>query len=144
MSQGAVFQISINLLYHRMLAMGLVRRDRIQGAGGEEAWNRWVSNSVGWPSVSFGFNSGIRRTTRRPGICSTFFCPMNAVKGTSATSATETYFPDVSSRIALVYWIVVHASSPIVPMARLTAGSIRAVIDTFTPAWWAVEMTVWP
>lgn len=56
-------------------AAGLVRRDGVQEFGvhgGEDAWCRRVSNSVGCPSVAFGFGSGVRRTTRRPVICSAY------------------------------------------------------------------------
>lgn len=68
---------------------------------------------------------------------------MNAVKGTSATSATETHFPVPSSRIAVVYWIVVHAVSAMVARVRLTAESIRTVMDTFAPARCAATTTEW-
>ena len=39
----------------------------------------------------------------------------------------------VSSKTASVYSIVVHASSPIVAIAFLTAWSIRTVTDTAAP-----------
>src|SRR3954466_3246098 len=55
----------------------------------KNAWKRQVSNSVSWPSLVFGFSSGMRRTIRRPVICSAFFLEVNAVKGTSATWALE-------------------------------------------------------
>ena len=65
---------------------------------------------------------------------SLIFLELNAVTGTSATSAKEIQVPVASSRIASVYSIFVQASSGIVAIARFTAGSIRAVIETFAPA----------
>ena len=55
---------------------------------------------------------------------------MNAVKGTSATSALDTQVPVASSKIAFGYLIVVHASSSMEAIAVLTAGSRRTVTDT--------------
>lgn len=77
--------------------------------------------------------SGIRCTTSRPGTRSAFFCAAKAVNGTSATSARETQCPVVSSKTASVYSIVVHASSPIVAIAFLTALFIRTVTETAAP-----------
>jgi hypothetical protein len=75
---------------------------------------------------------------------SAFFRPTKAVKAVSATSAEEIQAPVVSSRTASVYWIVLQAVSLMVAMARLTAGSILAVMDTFAPARWAAATTEWP
>ena len=63
---------------------------------------------------------------------------------TFATSAEEIQFPVASSRIASVYWIVVQAASGMAAMARFTAESIRAVIDTLAPARCAAVTTAWP
>ena len=92
-----------------------------------------MSNSVGW-SVSWGFSSGIRRTTSRPGTRSVFFLEVNAVKGTSATSALEIHVPVSSSKIACGYLMPVHAFSSMPAMAALTALSIFTVTDTSAPA----------
>src|SRR5215210_2152274 len=62
----------------------------------KNAWNRQVVNSVSWPSLVFGFSSGMRRTISRPGIWSAFLCETKAVKGTSATWALEIQLPVVS------------------------------------------------
>src|SRR5690625_139374 len=39
----------------------------------KKAWKRQVSNNVACPWSFFGFRSGMRRTTSRPGICSSDF-----------------------------------------------------------------------
>ena len=67
----------------------------------KKAWNRCVSKRVGW-ARSFFFSSGIRRTTRRPTMWSFFALEVNAVKGTSATSALEIQVLVLSSKIASV------------------------------------------
>ena len=79
----------------------------------KNAWNRCVSTpppgasgggtpNVGCVRLSL-FNSGIRRTTRPPGVWSFFALEVNAVKGTSATSAFEIQVRVVSSEFASVY-----------------------------------------
>jgi hypothetical protein len=40
--------------------------------------------------------------------------------------------------------MVIQAFSLMVAMARLAAGSILAVMDTFAPARWAAATTGWP
>ena len=85
----------------------------------------------------------MRRTTRRPVTWSVAFLEVNAVKGTSATSAFEIHRPVTSSRIAFGYSIVSHPSSGIVAIAVFTAGSIRTVMDTSAPALIAVPMVAW-
>lgn len=107
----------------------------------KNAWNRCVSNRVGC-SRSFLFSSGIRRTTRRPATRSFFALEVNAVNGTSATSAREIQALVASSKIASVYSIGVHASSAMALIARFTAWSCRAVIDTAAPAF-SAEFTTW-
>src|SRR4051812_38826533 len=57
----------------------------LAAGGGEEGLNRQVSNRVSWPSLCFGFSSGMRRTISRPGTWSAFFFDVKAVNGTSAT-----------------------------------------------------------
>ena len=75
----------------------------------------------------------MRRTTSRPGTCSVAFLEVNAVKGTSATSARDTQVPVASSKTASVYSMGVHASSPMAAIAALTLGSRRTVTDTSAP-----------
>jgi hypothetical protein len=55
---------------------------------------------------------------------------VNAVKGTSATSALEVQVPVSWSKIACGYLMPVHAFSSMVAMAALTAGSILTVTET--------------
>ena len=101
--EGAVLQVGVDLLDDRVTAVGLVRGDGVQGAGGEERVEPVRVEQGRLPSSAFLFSSGIRRTTRRPGTCSVFFREVNAVNGTSATSALEIHRPVVSSKIASVY-----------------------------------------
>jgi hypothetical protein len=54
---------------------------------------------------------------------------VNAVNGTSATSASEIHRCSSSSQTAFGLRIGVHAASSIEAMAALTAGSIRAVTE---------------
>src|SRR5690625_107963 len=75
----------------------------------------------------------MRGTIRRPGTRSDFFREVNAVKSITATSAPEIQVLVVSSKIASVYRIDAQASWPVAAMARLTAGSIRTVIETCAP-----------
>src|SRR5699024_11916002 len=75
----------------------------------------------------------MRGTIRRPGTRSDFFREVNAVKSISATSAPEIQVLVVSSKIASVYRIDAQASWPVAAMARLSAGSIRTVIETCAP-----------
>src|SRR4051794_9376369 len=79
------------------------------------------------------WKSGIRRTISRPSTWSALGWAANAVKATSATSAEEIHCPEVSSKTASVYSIVVHASSPMSAIAALTRWSIRIVTDTCAP-----------
>lgn len=62
--------------------------------GGEDAWNRQMSNNLSCPSVLAGSTSGIRRATNRPGTWLAFVCAAMVVN-------------------SMVYSIVVQASSPI-------------------------------
>jgi len=68
---------------------------------------------------------------------------VNAVNGIWATWALETHSPVVWSKIACGYLIVVHCSSVMAAMARLTAGSMRTVIETCAPALSAAPTTAW-
>lgn len=68
----------------------------------KNAWNRWVSNRLNWPSSAFLFSSGMRLTTRRPTTRLSFFREVNAVKGTSATSALEIHLLVARSKTASV------------------------------------------
>jgi small-conductance mechanosensitive channel len=76
-----------------------------------------------------GLTSGTRRTISRAVTCSFFALLVNAVKGTSATSASLTQRWVSSSQIALVYLIGVHASAGMASIAMRTGGSRRAVIE---------------
>ena len=100
----------------------------------KKAWKRQVSNKVACPAPAFGFRSGIRRTTSRPGTWSAFFFEVNAVKSSSATSAREIQVSVVWSKTASVYWIVCQVSSSMVAMAAFTRLSRRTVTDTSAPA----------
>src|SRR5664280_2116989 len=82
------------------------------------------------PAAAAVFRSGIRRTTRRPGTCSDALLEPNAVNGISATSAREIQVLVVSSKIASVYSILVHAPGSIVAIAALIRGSSLTVTDT--------------
>lgn len=75
-------------------------------------------------------------------VWSVVFFEVNAVNGTSATWALEIQAPVAWPRIASVYLIVVQALSWMLAIARLAAGSIRAVTETRPPAFVAAETRV--
>lgn len=100
MSQSGVFQIGVDLLDDGESTMSIICRGRVYGAVVKKACTRWASNSVGRPSCTFGFSSGMRHITKPPGKWSAFFSPVNAVNATFGTSATEAHLPVVSSRMA--------------------------------------------
>lgn len=141
--QRGVFQIGVDLLDDCVATVCLISGDGVQGAGGEERVEPVRVEEGSCPSAAFLFSSGMRRTTSRHTTWSVFFLEVNAVRGTSATSAVDTHRPASSSQIASVYSIVVHAVSWIVWIARLTLGPIRAVIDTSAWARTAAVTTAW-
>jgi hypothetical protein len=59
-----VLQIRVGLLDDRVPGVGLVRGDRVQGAGGEEGVEAVVRIEQGGVVQVLLFNSGIRRTTQ--------------------------------------------------------------------------------
>ena len=79
------------------------------------------------------WKSGMRRTISRPGTRSRLGLAANAVNAISATSAREIHCPEVSSKTASVYSMVVHASSAMLAIVALTRLSIRVVTDTCAP-----------
>ncbi len=86
----------------------------------------------------------MRRTTSRSGTCSALFRLLKAVKGISATSARLIQTPDVSSKTAAGYSMVVQTSAAMPAIAALTLGSCRMVIDTSAPAEMAAPTTAAP
>jgi hypothetical protein len=117
MGQRTVLQIGIHLLNNGVFPVDLVRRDGVQDRsvhGGEERVVPVGFEKGGLSAAGFRFSSGMRRTTRRPVICSACLRELNAVNTVSATSAFET---QVS-----VYSIVSHAVSGI---SAAPPGSLR-------------------
>src|SRR5690606_37255227 len=92
------------------------------------------ANKGSWPVLAAGFSSGMRRTTSRPWTWWFLVWAAKAVNGTSATSALDTQVLLVSSKIASVYWIGVHACSVMVAIAFLTCGFNGSVTETWAPA----------
>lgn len=79
-----------------MGAVGLIGRDRVQGLDGDGGEGRVVAPRIEQgrlPVTGFWVQARDPRTTSRPGICSAFFLELNAVKGTSATSARDVQVP---------------------------------------------------
>jgi hypothetical protein len=91
-----------------------------------------------------GFSRLTRRTISRAVTCSAWRRLVNAVKATSATSASEIQRASSSSQIAFGYRIGVHAASPIEAMAALTVGVVRAVTENRAPARRAAAATSYP
>jgi hypothetical protein len=127
--QRGVLQVGVDLLDDRVSAVGLVGGDRVEVAGGEEAWKHHRSNRAAWPGLAGGLGSGIRRTTSRPAICSAGLRELNAVIDTSATSAREIHRPVCGSWTASVYSIAVQASAamPAIENAESARSSTRLV-----------------
>ena len=130
-------------LNNRVMAVHLVRGNRVKVAGGPERVESPQVEQRGLPGATRRVEVGIRRTTSRPVTRSAFLWELNAVKGTSATCARDTHRPVSGSRTTSVYSIVVEASSAMPPIAALTFWSMRTVTDTWAPAL-AAPIVAWP
>ncbi len=84
-----------------------------------------------------------QRTINRAAMWSALRRDVNAVKGTSATSASEMNRCSSSSQIAFGYRIGVHADSGMPEIAVVTAVFILMVIENLAPARRAAAMTSW-
>jgi hypothetical protein len=66
-------------------------------------------------------------------MCSALRREVQAVKGISATSASEIQRPSSWSQSAFGYLIATQSASPIEAIAVRTAGSLRAVTEKCAP-----------
>ncbi len=102
------------------------------------------SSPCSLPSPARGWSRRTRRTISRQVTCSALRRRVNATKGTSATSASETHRCSASSQTAWGYLIGVQASSPMPAMAALAWGFIRTVTENQAPWRRAVATKAWP
>ena len=72
----------------------------------------------------------MRRTTNRPGACS---LGGERGEGHLGDLGWDTHVPLISSKMASVCLMGVHASSPMVAISALISGSRRTVTDTSAP-----------
>ena len=146
--QCTVLEVGVDLFDDGVAAVGLIGCDRVQvlsSDGGEEGVEAVRVKECRLPVNGFGDSAlRMRRTTNRPVTCSLFFLEVNAVYGTSATSAAKTHASVASSKTAFVYWIGTHAESGMPVMARLTAGSMLIVTETCAPPARAAAIAGWP
>jgi hypothetical protein len=124
-------------LQHRRRAVG---EHRVVPVGGEQL------TLLASPSLvrGVGLSRRTRRTMSRAVTCSASGRPVNAVNGTSATSASETHRPSAWSQTACGYRIGVHPVSGMRPIAATTCGVIRAVTENRAPPRRTAAITAWP
>ncbi|MEU1567004.1 hypothetical protein ABZ504_42670 [Streptomyces mirabilis] len=123
-----------------MHRLGLAKLEAAVG----ETWWRQTPNSSAWPSGALlGLRRFTCRTISRAMVWNCFLLLVNAVKGISATSASETQHSSSSSQTAALYSIGVQASSAMFTMASRTVFLTATAREKQTPAVRLASTTLW-